>query len=161
MYLTRKAELAEVAALVSPLELPPTMRGAAAADAAGGGSDRHTSFASAAGSAAPPIFHMIAGPFTAQSSRVQSLVPESCRRAVTDSRPHRWDRAKDCLVRSQKQDASSLVRSISRLVRSRLLTWTRQLRRTQHQPCPRTIRQIWRAWLIQQVNFCGCSTAAG
>ena len=58
MYLTRKAELAEAAALVSPLELPPTMRAAPAEAAA---ADRHTSFASAAGSAAPPVFHVKAG----------------------------------------------------------------------------------------------------
>ena len=58
MYLTRKAELAEAAALVSPLELPLTMRAAVAAETAA--SDTHTSFASAAGSATPPVYHVVA-----------------------------------------------------------------------------------------------------
>ena len=67
MYLTRRAELAEAAALISPLELPPTMRSAAAASntppiqeepTARG---RHTSAASLAGSTLPHVVNLNAG----------------------------------------------------------------------------------------------------
>ena len=68
MYLTRRAELAEAAALISPLELPPTMRSAAAAPFPARpppefyGRGRHTSAASIAGSTLPPhVINLIAG----------------------------------------------------------------------------------------------------
>ena len=87
MYLTRRAELAEAAALISPLELPPTMRSAGlAAEAAAGG--RRTSLTSIAGSTLPHIIDVIAG--TAPRPQLSDTVAWT-----PDTRCHR---AHSCLV---------------------------------------------------------------
>jgi len=84
MYLTRRAELAEAAALISPLELPSTMRSATAASipppileeevTARG---RHTSAASLAGSTPPHVVSLVAG--TARQPQCSSKHDETLR----------------------------------------------------------------------------------
>ena len=86
MYLTRRAELAEAAALISPLELPPTMRSAATpvslphplAEPTARG--RHTSAASNAGSTLAPAINLVAG--TACQRSLVNTHDESLRDAL-------------------------------------------------------------------------------